>query len=236
MASPQSAEGEQQPIDAAEPLKGIVVCCTSIPPDQRTDIANKVAELGGTHKYDLTPDATHLIVGDYDTPKYRHVARERPDVKAMDAAWIEAVSERWKNDEEMDFAALEKEYQLKPLDVCGGGGEPLPAGNEPAAPRSLLICLTGFGDLRDEIAEKITSNGGRYTGDLTRRCSHLIVSKPEGKKFTAAKSWNVHTVTLDWLHQSIARGMILEEARFDPLLPAEEQGAGAWVKADPRRP
>ncbi|XP_044718910.1 twin BRCT domain-containing protein [Hirsutella rhossiliensis] len=208
MTSSPSPKDERHCIDPAEPFKGIVVCCTSIPPEQRTDIANRVQELGGIHKYDLTPDATHLVVGDYDTPKYRHVARERQDVKAMDAAWIEAVSHLWKLDDEIDF---------------------------PAARQSLLVCQTGFGDQRDEIADKITSNGGRYTGDLTRKCTHLIVSKPEGKKFTAAKSWNIYTVTLDWLYQSVERGMILEEAKFDPLLPLEQQGAGAWVRKDPRR-
>lgn len=232
MASLQPADDERHSIDPAQPFRDITACCTSIPPDQRTDIAAKVEELGGVHKYDLTPDVTHLIVGDYDTPKYRHVARERPDIKAMDAAWIEAVANFWKNDEEIDFAALEKQHQLKALEKCGIEATS-PQQGQPSGRQSLLICLTGFGEQRDDIASRIVANGGRYTGDLTRRCTHLIVSKPEGKKFTAAKSWNVYTVTLDWLDQSIARGMILEETKFDPLLPAEEQGVGAWVKRDP---
>ncbi|POR33396.1 S-M checkpoint control protein rad4 [Tolypocladium paradoxum] len=233
MASPSSGDDEHFSIDPSAPFRGVIVCCTSIPPDQRADINNKVAELGGVHKYDLTPDVTHLVVGDYDTPKYRHVARERADVKAMDAAWIEAVSEIWRNDEEIDFWGLENHYRLKPLEKCGE--EAASPGDQPAARKPLLICLTGFGDQRDEIAQKITSNGGEYTGDLTRKCSHLIVSKPEGKKFQAAKSWGLYTVTLAWLDQSIARGMILEEAKFDPLLPADTQGVGAWVKKDPKR-
>ncbi|PNY24172.1 S-M checkpoint control protein rad4 [Tolypocladium capitatum] len=233
MASPASGDDEQLSIDPAAPFRGVVVCCTSIPPDQRSDINNKVAELGGVHKYDLTPDVTHLVVGDYDTPKYRHVARERADIKAMDAAWIEAVSRKWRNDQEIDFWGLERRHQLKPLEKCGQ--EAVSPGDQPAARKPLRICLTGFGDQRDEIAEKITSNGGEYTGDLTRRCSHLIVSNPEGKKFQAAKSWGVYTVTLAWLDQTIARGMILEEAKFDPLLPADTQGVGAWVRKDPKR-
>ncbi|UKZ97086.1 uncharacterized protein TrAFT101_011855 [Trichoderma asperellum] len=234
MAAPHSSEDENYGIDPSVPFKGVIVCCTDIPTDQRTDIAQKVAELGGVHKYDLTPDVTHLVVGGYDTPKYRHVARERVDIKAMDAGWIIAVSELWKKDEEINLAALEKSYQLKPLETSGA--EPWSEEEEsPAARGSLLVCLTGFGEQRDKIAETVKQNGGRFTGDLTRRCTHLIVNKPEGKKFTAAKSWGVHTVTLDWLSQSVERGMILEEAKFDPLLPAEEQGVGAWVKTDPRR-
>ncbi|KAG5941293.1 hypothetical protein E4U53_007434 [Claviceps sorghi] len=199
---------------------------------EMTEIAARVEELGGRHKYDLTPDVTHLIVGDYDTPKYRHVARERPDIKAMDAAWIEEMAHLWKNDDEIDFAALETKHQLKALEKCGTE-PPSPFGGQSADRQSLLICLTGFGEQRDGIASRIQENGGRYTGDLTRRCTHLIVGKPEGKKYAAAKSWNIHTVTLDWLDQSIERGMILEETRFDPLLPVEEQGVGAWVKREP---
>ena len=198
----------------------------------QTEIAQKVVDLGGIHKYDLTPDATHLIVGDYDTPKYRHVARERPDIRAMDAAWIDAVSKLWMNDEPIDFLALEKEHQLKAFETRGS--IPAPE-NDLAARHALLICLTGFGTQRDEIAQKIIAHGGRHTDDLTRRCTHLVVHKPEGKKFTAAKSWGIRTVTLDWLDQSAARGMILEEAKFDPLLPPEEQGVGAWIKKDPQR-
>ncbi|KAG6211109.1 hypothetical protein E4U35_003501 [Claviceps purpurea] len=232
MASLQPADDEGHTIDPAQPLRGTVACCTSIPPDQRTDIAARVEELGGLHKYDLTPDVTHLIVGAYDTPKYRHVARERPDIKAMDAAWIEDMAHLWKNDEAIDFVALEKKHQLKALEKCGAES-PSPLQGQSTERQSLLICLTGFGEQREDIASRIKANGGRYTGDLTRRCTHLIVDKPEGKKYAAAKSWEVYTVTLDWLDQTIERGMILEETRFDPLLPVKEQGIGAWVKRDP---
>ncbi|KAM0200850.1 hypothetical protein ACHAPA_004848 [Fusarium lateritium] len=234
MASLNANEEENIQIDPAEPLKGIVVCCTSIPAEHRTTIAAKVAELGGIHKYDLTPDVTHLIVGDYDTPKYRHVARERPDIKAMDAAWIEDLNEIWKNDDEIDYRQLENKYQLKPLEKRGIDPTVQPQQGE-ATRDSLLICLTGFGDQRDEIAHKIISNGGLYTGDLTRRCTHLIVNKPEGKKYAAAKAWGIHPVTLAWLEQSVARRMILEETKFDPTLPPEEQGKGAWITRELKR-
>ncbi|CAF3456099.1 unnamed protein product [Fusarium graminearum] len=236
MASLYAPEDEDIQVDPAEPLKGIVVCCTSIPAEHRTTIAAKVSELGGVHKYDLTPDVTHLIVGDYNTPKYRHVARERPDIKAMDAAWIEALSEIWKNDDEINYRQLETKYQLKPLEKRGIDPTiQLQPGEGEAEQKSLCICLTGFGDQRGEIAKKITSNGGVFTGDLTKKCTHLIVHKPEGRKYAAARSWNIYPVTLAWLDQSIARGMILDESKFDPTLPPEEQGKGAWVTRELKR-
>lgn len=151
----------------------------------------------------------------------------------MDAAWIDEIAELWKFDEDIDFRALETKYRLRPLDKCGR--EPAVDGQPEPQQDQLLVCLTGFGDERDLIAERITASGALYTGDLTRKCTHLIVSAPEGKKFTAAKAWGVCTVTLAWLDQSIERGMILDETKFDPLLPADEQGLDAWVKKDPRR-
>ncbi|KAM3512230.1 hypothetical protein MY11210_004148 [Beauveria gryllotalpidicola] len=230
--SPNHSTDDDYSIDPTKPLRGIIVCCTSIPTEQRSEIDKKVTELGGVHNYDLTQDVTHLIVGDYDTPKYRHVARERPDIKAMDAAWIDEIARLWKFDDDINLRELEEKYKLRPLDKCGR--EPALEGQPTPEQDSLLLCLTGFGDQRDQIAERITTNGAKHTGDLTRKCTHLIVNAPEGKKFTAARTWGVRTVTLAWLDQSIERGMILDEAKFDPLLPAEEQGVDAWVKQYPR--
>ncbi|KAH8178764.1 hypothetical protein LIA77_00283 [Sarocladium implicatum] len=234
MAAPESPGRTQRIIDHSAPFKDIVVCCTSIPTEGRTIIAQRVTELGGTHKYDLTPDVTHLIVGDYDTPKYRHVARERPDIKAMDARWIVAISDLWRNgDDDFNFDALETKHQLRPFDRCGS--MPTAISGDGSDRQGLLISLTGFGDARDGISEKIIANGATYTPDLTKQCTHLIVHQPEGKKFAAAKQWGVHTVSLQWLEQSIERGLILEENKFDPTLPFEEQGLGAWTNKDPRK-
>lgn len=106
-------------------------------------IARKTDELGGTHKYDLTPDVTHLIVGEYDTPKYRHVAKERPDIKAMAVGWVDAVRDIWVQDERIDFRALEKEWCLKAFETGGGAIDD----NQQVGPRTTLnCCLTGFDD------------------------------------------------------------------------------------------
>ncbi|KAL2182035.1 uncharacterized protein P884DRAFT_274471 [Thermothelomyces heterothallicus CBS 202.75] len=215
--------------DSSQPFKGVVVCCTSVPTELRADIAAKTAELGGQHKYDLTPDCTHLVVGDYDTPKYRHVAKERPDVRVMAAGWVEAVRNIWVEDAEIDFLALEKEWQLRTFET--GGGEPTADGSEPQR-RRLLCCMTGFEDPdeRQRIIDKIEANGGLYTGDLTKRVTHLIVHKPEGRKYHAAKAWGITTVSVEWVHDSVERGLILDEKLYDPVLPREERGVGAWNK------
>lgn len=175
---------------------------------------------------------THLIVGEYDTPKYRHVAKERPDILPMAAGWVEAVRDLWIEDAEIDFAALENAWKLRTFETSGGTAKDSEA--EVASRNRLVCCMTGFDDpdVRQRIADAIQAHGGSYTGDLSRKVTHLIAHKPEGKKYAAAKMWNIHTVSLEWLQHSIQRGMILDEKCYDPILPVEERGRGAWNRRE----
>ena len=85
------------------------------------------AQMGAIHKLDLTSDVTHLIVGDTDTPKYKFVAKERPDVKCVMAGWIEAVRASWMEGGTINVEELEKEHRLPTL-------------------TGLKLCVTGFDD------------------------------------------------------------------------------------------
>lgn len=84
-------------------------------------------EMGAAHKFDLTSDVTHLIVGSTDTQKYKYVARERPDVKVVLPGFIDAVREEWIQGGETNVAGLERAYRVKTL-------------------WDLQICVTGFVD------------------------------------------------------------------------------------------
>lgn len=191
------------------------------------------------HTNDLTHEVTHLIVGDYNTPKYRHVAYERPDIKPMCVGWVNAVLDLWTQDLPLDKEALEEAWRLRTFEVHGG----LPAGadgqadtnnagasRQPPAPpeRGRLLCsVTGLEeDERHAAIDAIVRNGGVYSGDLTRAVTHLIVKKPEGKKYAAALHWNIRTVSIEWLRDCVERRMILDETKYDPRLPPEERGKG----------
>ncbi|RDL39505.1 uncharacterized protein BP5553_03845 [Venustampulla echinocandica] len=204
--------------DLSAPLAGIIICCTSIPEEDRTKLAGYAEQMGATHRYDLTLDVTHLIVGDYNTPKYRYVAKERPDVKPMTARWIEALRDLWMSDQEIDLVGLEKEHTLPIL-------------------QSLKISMTGCDhpDERLEIAEHVKANGAVYEGDLTKQITHLISFRTEGAKYKAARAWGIRVVSIEWLRDSLERGMILDEKLYNPVLPAEERGRGAWDKTKPKR-
>ncbi len=93
----------------------------------QTELASQAEQMGAQHKYDLTSEVTHLIVGDYDTPKYRYVAKERPDVKILRAEWVEEIRGLWIEDQSIDLEALERRYTLQTF-------------------ATLKICMTGFDD------------------------------------------------------------------------------------------
>lgn len=69
--------------------------------------------------------------------------------------------------------------------------------------------------------------------DLTKDATHLIAGVTKGRKYTFAMQWNIKVVSLKWLDDSLERGMALDEALYDPLLPIESQGVGAWTRKIP---
>ena len=74
------------------------------------------------------------------------------------------------------------------------------------------------------------NNGGEYRGDLSKEVTHLIALKPAGKKYEFAKTWGIRVVSVEWLQQSLERGMILDESLYDPHLEPGRRGENAWVR------
>jgi DNA replication regulator DPB11 len=166
--------------------------------------------MGADHKYDLTSDVTHLVVGGVDTSKYKYVAKERPDVKVVLPAFVDAVKESWMKGGGTDVEALELEHRVPTF-------------------HGLRICVTGFeSQKREEIIAYVNHNGAEYHGDLTRKCTHLIAAAARGSKYDHARKWGVTTVGQEWLVDSVKRGMVLDETLYDPLLSPEDRGKDAW--------
>jgi DNA replication regulator DPB11 len=97
--------------------------------------------MGATHKFDLTSDVTHLLVGDTNTPKYKYVARERSDVTVLTPEWIEAVRQSWMQGGDTNLQALEEKYKLPTF-------------------YGLAICITGFDDGKRQQYKKLTPADG----------------------------------------------------------------------------
>lgn len=71
--------------------------------------------MGAVHRLDLTADVTHLIVGNIDTPKCRHTAKERPDIHVLKPEWIHAIRKAYMEDQDIDVDALVQEHRLPVL-------------------------------------------------------------------------------------------------------------------------
>lgn len=83
---------------------------------------------------------------------------------------------------------------------------------------------------RQDISQTVEAHGAEYQGDLTKAITHLIAAAPGGKKYEYAKTWGVKVVALEWLKDSVERGMALDETFYDPLQPPEQRGIGAWSR------
>lgn len=166
--------------------------------------------MGAIHRLDLTADVTHLLVGDIATEKYRYTAKERQDIKVLLPTWLEAVRDCWIKGGDTDVRVLEEEYKLPAL-------------------FGLKICVTGFSDptQRAELQEAVGRHGGAYHGDLTKQVTHLVAKEAVGKKYEFATQWGIKVVGVEWLQDSLARGMALGEGLYHPLRPVEERGIGA---------
>lgn len=83
-------------------------------------------------------------------------------------------------------------------------------------------------EFRTRLQTTVNANGAEFKRDLTKSVTHLIARVAEGQKYKFAMLWNINVVSLKWFEDSIERGMILDEALYDPLLPVDKQGVGAW--------
>lgn len=196
---------------AESPMEGALLCCTSISPEDRAQLAEFAQEMGAKHTLDLTSDVTHLLVGSTNSEKYQYVAKNREDVKVLLPEWVHAIRKKWMADEVIDLNAMDAEYRCPTL-------------------YGLKICITGFEDLdfRNELARNIAKHGGQYTGDLTKDVTHLIAFVPQGKKYEYAGAWGIKIVSLKWYKDTLDRGMQLDEFLYHPAMPPEDQGNGAW--------
>ena len=84
---------------------------------------------------------------------------------------------------------------------------------------------------RKEIEDLINDNGGDYRGNLTKDVTHLIAKEPSGAKYDFAGQWGIKRISVEWLEQSLERGMILEEGLYSLQLPASERGRNAWIRS-----
>ncbi|KAJ3151155.1 DNA topoisomerase 2-binding protein 1 [Geranomyces michiganensis] len=79
----------------------------------------------------------------------------------------------------------------------------------------VYISVTGFSEQRAELHKLVGDRGGRFSGALTRECTHLITEEPSGPKYEfAVGSKRIHIVSREWVIDSVRANQLLDEAQY----------------------
>ncbi|XP_065847986.1 uncharacterized protein [Euphorbia lathyris] len=170
-------------------MDGVRVLASGFEIDEKVKIENMVTAMGGQLLTRATLDVSFVVVKNVLAAKYKW---------ALNILKKPAVTVNWLYQCWTEHRVVPQE-SYKVLPFCG-----------------LVICVTRIpADERKEIEKIITQNGGKYSAELTKTCTHLICDAPEGDKYKVARRWgHIHIVTQKWFQQSIARRTCLNEDSY----------------------
>ncbi|KAK8869919.1 hypothetical protein IAR55_000487 [Kwoniella newhampshirensis] len=140
-----------------KPWKAVTITFTGV--ENKPQLTQLARELGATVESALTVHVTHVVAISYGSPKYGYAVEHRLPV--MKPSWIEEAYSTWIAGDELDFEEDQNTHRLLPFEglrISMSGVEPL--------------------DRRKQLIKFINSNGGLYSKDLDRQCTHLISAKP----------------------------------------------------------
>ncbi|KAH9691352.1 transcription coactivator [Citrus sinensis] len=232
-------------------MDGVKVLASGFDVDEKVKIEKLVTAMGGVLQTKATLDVSFVIVKNVLAAKYKDwsqqssggiknkffpkVATLKPEpgclefVRAGFIAFCQIISLAYP----MDMWALN--ILKKPIVTvnwlyqCWNEHRVVPQESYKVLPFSgLMICVTRIpADERKEMEKLIVQNGGKYSPELTKKCTHLICDisftiyflnfpyTPEGDKFKVAKRWgHIHIINRKWFDQSMARRACLNEESY----------------------
>ncbi|XP_057974926.1 uncharacterized protein LOC131162454 isoform X2 [Malania oleifera] len=170
-------------------MDGVKVLASGFEMDEKVKIEKLVTAMGGILHAKASLDVSFVIVKNVLAAKYKW---------ALNILKKPIVSISWLNQCWNEHRVVPQEsYRVLPFS-------------------GLTICVTRIpADERKEMEKIIIQNGGRYSAELTRKCTHLISDAPEGDKYKVAQRWgHIHIVTRKWFDQSISRRACLNEDSY----------------------
>ncbi|XP_031393940.1 DNA topoisomerase 2-binding protein 1 isoform X2 [Punica granatum] len=170
-------------------MDGVKVLASGFEMDEKAEIEKLVTSMAGILQTKASPDVSFVVVKNVLAAKYKW---------ALNTLKKPIVSISW-------LYQCRNEHRVVPQDSF----RVLPFSG-------LTICVTGIlADERKEMQEHIMQNGGNYSAELTKKCTHLIAEAPEGDKYKVARRWgHINIVTKKWFGQSIARKACLNEESY----------------------
>ncbi|QPG73831.1 hypothetical protein FOA43_001146 [Brettanomyces nanus] len=191
------------------PLAGVKFCSTSIPSTIKKEMKDDIASMGGIFLDDLMADVNVLIVGDYDTEKYKFCAKRRADIKFVKADAITTIYNEWHEGKEVDSSIINDH-------LC-------------SAFDGLSICLSRLSNAEGEIYNRnyistvIKEFDGTPTESLLMSTSFVVTTECKGKRYEKAIEWGIPVVHPKWVLDCATRGAVLEYKYYDIAELAEKE-------------
>ncbi|XP_031281662.1 DNA topoisomerase 2-binding protein 1-A isoform X3 [Pistacia vera] len=170
-------------------MDGVKVLASGFDMDEKVKVEKLVTAMGGVLQTKASLDVNFVIVKNVLAAKYKWALNtlKKPIVT------INWLSQCWNEHR----VVPQESYRVLPFS-------------------GLMICVTRIpADKRKEIEKLIIQNGGKYSPELTKKCTHLICDAPEGDKYKVAQRWgHIHIVNRKWFDQSVARRACLNEESY----------------------
>ncbi|XP_076917913.1 uncharacterized protein LOC143578135 isoform X2 [Bidens hawaiensis] len=170
-------------------MDGVKILASGFEMKEKDEIGKLVTAMGGVLQTKASSDVSFVIVKNVLAAKYKW---------ALNNLKKPIVSESWLHQCWKEHRVVSHEsYRTLPFS-------------------GLTISVTQVSlDERKEIEKLVQQNGGKYSGDLTKKSTHLVCDTPDGDKYKVAKRWgHTHIVTRAWFNQSIARRACLNEELY----------------------
>ncbi|GAB2289813.1 hypothetical protein Dimus_024119 [Dionaea muscipula] len=169
-------------------MDGIKVLASGFDQEERGKLGKFVIAMGGILHTKMSLDVSFVIVKNVRAAKYKwavHVKKPVVTINWLYQCWSE------------HRIVPQESYRVPPFS-------------------GLVICVTRIpADERKKMEQVIAQNGGKYSAELTKICTHLICDAPEGDKYKVARKWgHISIVTRKWYDQSIAKSACLSEEAF----------------------
>ncbi|BEI85351.1 hypothetical protein CcaverHIS002_0507520 [Cutaneotrichosporon cavernicola] len=142
------------PLDGTDrPWSSITITFTGV--EDKVGLSEIVRKLGGSIESALTVSTTHVVAPGFGSPKYLYAIEHALPV--LSPSWINDAYQRWLTGEKLDVPASVEAHRLQPF-------------------IGLKIAISGIDQLdrRKKIIQLIKDNGGIYSKDLDRSCTHLV--------------------------------------------------------------
>eukprot|EP00029_Vermamoeba_vermiformis_P001345 TRINITY_DN1151_c0_g1_i1.p1 TRINITY_DN1151_c0_g1~~TRINITY_DN1151_c0_g1_i1.p1 ORF type:complete len:525 (+),score=77.46 TRINITY_DN1151_c0_g1_i1:27-1601(+) len=175
-------------------LEGCKFGCSSMNSNKKENTIKVIKYMHGEVTEEINTETTALIATRVGSIKYRLALTSK--IPILDPAWV---FKCWSTQTLMPM----DDYKLAPFTGC-------------------VISVTGLSLVtRQEVQRLISLNGGEYSPNLTKRCTHLIAKNASGLKFLYAMEWGIYCVSLEWFLESINYQGCVDETRY--FLPIDDE-------------